>query len=96
LDELCQGQPAEIKEFMNYSRGLAFTADPDYRYILGLFEGCMERNGYDFKTPDFIWNKNRLAIEKQQLKENMKKALVKNTTTTAKKDDKGNDEGAGV
>ena len=89
MDELCQGQPPEIKEFMNYSRGLAFTADPDYKYILGLFEGCMERNGYDLKTPDFIWNKNRLAIEKQQLKENMKKAL--GAKGTAKKDEKDQD-----
>lgn len=75
---------------MNYSRGLAFTADPDYKYILGLFEGCMERNGYDLRTPDFIWNKNRLAIEKQQLKENMKKALQAKQTGLAKKDDNKN------
>ena len=75
---------------MNYSRGLAFTADPDYKYILGLFEGCMERNGYDLRTPDFIWNKNRLAIEKQQLKENMKKALQAKQTGGNKKDDTKN------
>ena len=29
---------------MQYCRSLSFTADPDYRYILSLFEGCMERN----------------------------------------------------
>lgn len=68
IDELCKNQPAEYTEFMNYCRGLAFTADPDYRYILGLFEGCLERKGYDLKTPDFIWNKNRLVLEKEQLK----------------------------
>jgi hypothetical protein len=49
---------------MNYCRKLQFTEDPDYKYILGLFEGCMKKNGWDPKVPDFIWNKNRLELEK--------------------------------
>jgi len=44
LDELCMNQPIEFKEYMQYCRSLSFTADPDYRYIFTLFEGCMERN----------------------------------------------------
>lgn len=60
---------------MQYCRSLSFTADPDYRYILSLFDGCMERNGFDLKTPDFIWNKNRLVLEKEALKQNMMRAL---------------------
>jgi len=71
IDELCMNQPSEFNEFMQYCRGLAFTADPDYRYILGLFEGCLERNNFDLKVPDFIWNKNRLVLEKEQLKQNI-------------------------
>ncbi len=62
---------------MQYCRSLSFTADPDYRYILALFEGCMERNAFDTKTPDFIWNKNRLFLEKEALKQNMMKVLNK-------------------
>ena len=42
---------------MHYCRGLSFTQDPDYGYIIGLFEGCMKKNGFDTKNPDFIWNK---------------------------------------
>lgn len=53
---------------MHYCRGLSFTQDPDYGYIIGLFEGCAKRNGIDIKTPDFIWNKNRLAMEKEAIK----------------------------
>jgi len=49
---------------MNYCRGLSFTADPDYRYITSLFEGCMERHNFELRTPDFIWNKNRLSLER--------------------------------
>lgn len=53
---------------MHYCRGLSFTQDPDYGYIIGLFEGCMKKNGFDTKTPDFIWNKNRLVLEKEAIK----------------------------
>jgi len=37
----------EFKEFMHYVRGLAFTQDPDYGYILGLFNDCMKNNDID-------------------------------------------------
>ncbi len=87
VEELCLNQPVEFKEFMQYCRSLSFTADPDYRYILSLFDGCMERNGYDVKTPDFIWNKNRLVLEKEALKQNMMRALQKPTVPKKKDDD---------
>ena len=68
VEELCKGHPEEFKEFMLYCRKLTFTEDPDYKYIYGLFEGCMKKNGIDPKVPDFIWNKNRFLIEKEALK----------------------------
>jgi hypothetical protein len=55
VDELCLDQPDEFKEFMHYCRGLSFTQDPDYGYIIGLFEGCMKKNGFSTTKPDFIW-----------------------------------------
>lgn len=60
---------------MNYCRKLQFTEDPDYKYMIGLFEGCMKKNGFDPKVPDFIWNKNRLFLEKEALKQNMMKVI---------------------
>ena len=54
---------------MNYCKKLEFTQDPDYPYIIKLFEDCMERHNIDKKTPDFIWNKNRLAMEKEAMKQ---------------------------
>lgn len=84
VDELCKGYPEEFKEFMNYCRKLSFTDDPDYKYMIGLFEGCMKKNGFDPKVPDFIWNKNRLYLEKEALKQNMMKVInmpVKQGTT---------------
>jgi hypothetical protein len=77
VDELCKGYPEEFKDFMNYCRKLTFTDDPDYKYILGLFEGCMKKNGWDPKVPDFIWNKNRLVLEKEALKANLMKVINK-------------------
>ena len=74
---------------MPYCRGLSFTQDPDYGYIIGLFEACMKKNGFDTKTPDFIWNKNRFQMEKEAIKKQMlnvinKKPQKKEKTDTAK------------
>lgn len=78
IDELCKDQPDEIREFMHYCRGLSFTQDPDYAYIIEMFHSCMKRKGIDPKTPDFIWNKNRLAMEKEAIKQQMLKVINKN------------------
>ena len=77
VEELCKDQPEEFREFMHYCRGLSFTQDPDYSYIIGLFESCMKRHGFNLKTPDFIWNKNRLVLEKEQIKQQMMKVIEK-------------------
>ena len=62
---------------MKYCKGLAFTQTPDYQYLIDLMEGCLKQNGWDAKTPDFIWNKNRLAMEKEAMKAQMMKVLQK-------------------
>jgi len=70
---------------MNYCRGLTFIADPDYKYIINLFEGCMERHGFDLKAPDFIWNKNRLFLERETLKQSMMRVIAKPEANEATK-----------
>jgi len=92
VDELCANQPSEFKEFMNYCRGLSFTADPDYKYILSLFEGCMERNNFDLKLPDFIWNKNRLFLEKEALKQNMMRVISRQPNNNKKQNNDGEED----
>lgn len=37
----------------------------------------MKKNGWDPKVPDFIWNKNRLVLEKEALKQNLMKVINK-------------------
>ena len=79
---------------MNYCRGLSFTADPDYRYILSLFEGCMERHNFELRTPDFVWNKNRLQLERQSLKEQMMRVINKPANAAPTKTKGAGDDGA--
>jgi hypothetical protein len=62
---------------MHYCRGLSFTQDPDYGFIIGLFESCMKKNGIDPKISDFIWNKNRLVLEKEAIKKQMMNVIKK-------------------
>jgi len=69
MKELCKDCPAEFEEFMNYCKELSFTQDPDYKFMIDLFEGCMKKNDFDPKVPYFVWNQNRLAMEKQAMKE---------------------------
>ena len=88
MDELCKGYPDEFKDFMGYCRKLTFTDDPDYKYIIGLFEGCMKKNGFDPKVPDFVWNKNRLELEKLALKQNMMKVINMPAKTTGEEETK--------
>ena len=83
---------------MSYCRGLSFTHDPDYKYIINLFEGCMERHGYEVKGADFIWNKNRLFLERETLKQSMMRVINNKAPKEKEKnfDEKGpEDQGAG-
>jgi len=43
----------------------------------------MKKNGFDPKTPDFIWNKNRLALEKEAIKKQMLNVINKKTVKKA-------------
>ena len=43
----------------------------------------MKKNGSDTKNPDFIWNKNRLVLEKEAIKRQMMSVINKKP---AKKD----------
>ncbi len=44
----------------------------------------MKRHGFNTKTPDFIWNKNRLVLEKEAIKQQMLRVLGKPKKDAAK------------
>jgi len=68
VEELCKGYPEEFKDYMNYCRKLSFTDDPDYRFLISLFEGCARKNQIDSRVPNFIWNQNLFLMEREALK----------------------------
>ena len=37
----------------------------------------MKRHGFDTRNPDFIWNKNRLVLEKEAIKRQMLNVIKK-------------------
>ncbi|CDW89714.1 UNKNOWN [Stylonychia lemnae] len=88
LEELCKGYPPEFKEFMEYCRNLKFEEDPDYKYVIGIFEKCMTRHGYDLKSTDYTWKQNRLSKDKEALKNSVLNVIKKKPNE--KKDDPQN------
>ena len=40
---------------MDYCRALKFEEDPDYKYMIGLFEKSMVKNNFDMKIMDYTW-----------------------------------------
>jgi len=62
---------------MEYCRNLKFEEDPDYKYIIGIFEKCMTRNGFDLKSTDYTWKQNRLSKDKEALKNSVLNVIKK-------------------
>ena len=47
----------------------------------------MKRHEYDTKNPDFIWNKNRLVLEKEEIKRQMLNVINKKQAKKTEKED---------
>jgi hypothetical protein len=43
LKKLTEGLPVEFEKYMNYTRSLRFTDEPNYAYLKSLFAGCLKR-----------------------------------------------------
>ena len=59
-DILCQGLPDEFNQYFKYVRELQFTEEPNYEFLLGLFNNAMKKNNIknDFK---FDWCQNNIT-----------------------------------
>ena len=62
---------------MEYCRSLKFEQDPDYKLMIGMFERCMNRHGYDLKSNDYTWKQNRLLRDKEALKNSVLNVIKK-------------------
>ena len=77
LEKLCEKQPREFQEFMEYCRALKFEQEPNYKHVIGLFEGCLNRHKFDANIKDYTWKQNRLQKDKEALKAQMLGILKK-------------------
>jgi hypothetical protein len=77
LTELCKGLDSCFKEYMDYCKKLEFTEEPNYKYMIGLFETSMKTNNLDPKVFDYTWKEDRLKREKKALRQEMELLLKK-------------------
>ena len=62
---------------MEYCRSLKFEQDPDYKYMIGLFEKCLHRHNLDQRVHDYMWKQNRLSKDKEALKNSVLNVINK-------------------
>ena len=62
-EELCEGLPNEIKEFLLYCRSLDFEQEPNYKYCYSLFNNVLIKNGFS-NDLIFSWIKDPNLINK--------------------------------
>ena len=77
LSELCKGIDPSFKEYMEYCKKLEFTEEPNYKYMIGLFEAGLKNNNLDGKVFDYTWKEDRLKREKKALRMEMEQLLKK-------------------
>jgi len=77
LEELCKGYPPEFKEYMEYCRQLKFEEEPNYKFLIDMFEKCLLRHNLDNKILDFTWKQNRLSKDKEALKNSVLNVIKK-------------------
>ena len=65
LEELCLNLPKEFKQYLIYCRKLGFTEDPDYDYLIKLFENVQSNpDCLTTITSSFIdWNPLKKVFE---------------------------------
>ena len=58
LEELCEGVPEEYRILISYSRKLKFDTEPNYNYLINLFQKLLINSGYKYdKKYDWVINK---------------------------------------
>lgn len=61
VETLCEGLPEEFSLYMQYVKALGFETKPDYRYLLNLFRGLMQKNEWLYDW-DFNWTSHNLYL----------------------------------
>lgn len=53
IEQICQGLPAEISNYLHYCRSLRFEDKPDYPYLRQVFVDLMQKEGYEY---DYVFD----------------------------------------
>ena len=75
LDELCEGLPEQFKEFINHSRKLEFTEEPNYNYLKSLLLQAAEKNKIDINTVKYDWVIYKEKLQKESVESNEKQNI---------------------
>ena len=63
LETLCEGIPEEYRLLLSYSRKLKFDTEPNYDYLINLFQKLLINSGYKYdKKYDWVTNKERELV----------------------------------
>jgi hypothetical protein len=62
---------------MEYCRQLKFEEEPNYKFLLDMFEKCLLRHNLDKKILDFTWKQNILSKDKEALKNSVLNVIKK-------------------
>lgn len=63
-EQLCEGCPNEILQYMKYCRALEFTQRPDYAYLNKLLTSLAEKEGVNLHNKRFDWSIKAVALQK--------------------------------
>ncbi|KAI8803855.1 kinase-like domain-containing protein [Cladochytrium replicatum] len=63
ISDLCRDLPPEFADFLEYTRSLQFSDDPDYNRILSAFEALQRRFSPDGPDTPLVWDETRYLPE---------------------------------
>lgn len=63
--DLCANLPPQFATFLEYTRGLGFSQDPDYPYMLGLFKSLFDKMQFG-DTNTFHWEEDLASMRSRE------------------------------
>lgn len=64
VEQLCEGLPQEMSQYLTYCRGLTFEQKPNYQYILSLFKDIALKYDINISDGRFDWGTKAVLIKK--------------------------------
>ena len=68
-EELCQGLPPQIQEYVEYTRNLEYETDPDYNYLKNLFLTILKHYNWEF---DYYYDWDQVGLTGSEIKDKEK------------------------